>query len=83
MATKELKNRAEEIGCMVAFHRKKSGLTQLGAAKLAGIGKAAVFDIEHGKTSVQFDTLQKLLSVLNIKIRFESPLMQAFGSWKK
>lgn len=83
MTAKELKSQAEEIGRMVVFHRKKSGLTQLEAAKLAGIGKAAVFDIEHGKTSVQFDTLQKLFGVLNIKVRFESPLMQAFRSWKK
>lgn len=83
MLEKELKAQAREIGLMVEFHRKKSGLTQLEAAKLAGIGKAAVFDIEHGKTSVQLDTLQKLLSVLNIQMRFEGPLMQAFRAWKK
>lgn len=83
MSTKTLKAQSQDIGRMVAFHRKKSGLTQLEVAKLAGIGKAAVFDIEHGKASVQFDTLQKLLSVLNIQIRFEGPLMQAFRTWKK
>ncbi len=82
MKPKELKSQAEEMGRLVTFHRKKSGLTQLEAAKLAGIGKAAVFDIEHGKVSVQFDTLQKLFAVLNIKVRFESPLMQAFRSCK-
>lgn len=78
MANKELTAQADELGQMVEFHRKKSGLTQLEAAKLAGIGKAAVFDIEHGKASVQLDTLLKLLDVLNIKVHFDSPLMQAY-----
>ena len=80
---KELRKQCEEIGCMVAFHRKKSGLTQAGAAKLAGIGKAAVYDIEHGKTSVQFDTLFKIFFVLNIRVSYESPLMQAYKTCRK
>lgn len=80
---KDLKNQCEEIGRMVEYHRKKSGLTQANAAKLAGIGKAAVYDIEHGKPTVQIDTLFKLLAVLNIRVRYEGPLMQAYKKWKK
>ena len=80
---KELKKQCEEIGRMAEFHRKKSGLTQAGAAKLAGIGKASVYDIEHGKPSVQLDTLLKLLSVLNIRVTYEGPLMQAYKIWKQ
>lgn len=63
---------------MVLFHRKKSGLSREDCARLAGIGKTAIFDIEHGKVSVQLDTVLKLLNVLNIKIEFSSPLMHFF-----
>ena len=53
--------------------RRLSRLSQHALAKLAGVGKTAVFDLEHGKESVRFDTLLKILKVLNIKISFEAP----------
>lgn len=53
-----------------------SGLTQAQLANLAGVGKTVVFDIEHGKQSVRFDTLSKILEVLNISISFQSPLLE-------
>jgi transcriptional regulator with XRE-family HTH domain len=43
-------------------------------AKLAGVGKTVVYDIEHGKESVQYDTLTKILRVLNVRIVFRSPV---------
>jgi transcriptional regulator with XRE-family HTH domain len=65
---------------IVKFHRRVSGLSQAELAKLAGVGKTVVFDLEHGKNSIQFDTLNKILSVLNISIRFVSPLMDSMNS---
>lgn len=56
--------------------RKKSGLTQLQLAELAGVGKTAVFDIEKGKSTVQLDTLLKILSTLNIHLKLEKPFQQ-------
>jgi hypothetical protein len=35
-----------------------------------------VFDIEKGKKTVQLNTLLKVLDVLNIKIKFETPFAQ-------
>jgi y4mF family transcriptional regulator len=67
----------KELAQIIHYHRKKSGLTQVELAKLAGLGKTSIFDIEHAKTSVQFDTLLKVLNILNIKIDFSSPLMKA------
>jgi len=61
---------------IIKFHRKKSGLTQNGLADLAGVGKTVVFNLEKGKTSVQFDIILKVLNVLNIKINFESPVIK-------
>ncbi len=68
------------FGEIVKFHRKKSGLNQLELANLSGIGKTAVFDIEHNKLTVQLDTLLKVLNTLNIKINLNSPLMKSYLS---
>lgn len=62
------------LGDIIKQHRKKSGLTQAGLARLAGVGKTAVFDVEHGKTTIQFETLLNILHVLNIGVQFQSPL---------
>jgi HTH-type transcriptional regulator / antitoxin HipB len=67
-----------DIGGMIRFHRGKAGLTQVELADLAGVGKTAVFDIENHKQSVQCDTLKKVLHALNIRIVFQSPLMDAY-----
>jgi y4mF family transcriptional regulator len=63
-----------QLAEMIRLHRKKGGLTQAGLAKLAGVGKTVIFDIEKGKQSIQFDTLLKVLNVLNIQIQWKSPL---------
>lgn len=64
---------------VIREHRRLSGLSQAGLAKLAGVGKTAVFDIEHGKESVQWDTLQKVLGVLNISMVLRSPMLERNG----
>ena len=64
----------QKLNDIVKRHRKLSGLTQAQVAKLAGVGKTVVYDIEHGKESVQYDTLMKVLRVLNVSISFQSPL---------
>jgi transcriptional regulator with XRE-family HTH domain len=51
-------------------------------ANLAGVGKTVVFDIEKGKTTVQFKTLAKVLQALNIKIKFSSPLISLYEESK-
>lgn len=64
------------IGEIVRFHRKQSGLSRKQMADMAGVGKTVIFDIEHGKETIGFSTLKKVLTALNIKINFESPLME-------
>ena len=68
----------DSIGKMVLFHRQKSGLSRMKLAEISGISKTVIYDIEHGKSSVQFDSINKVLQTLNIKIKFESPLMKTF-----
>lgn len=62
----------------IRYHRKQSGLSRDELAKIAGVGKTVIYDIEHGKSTIQLDTLMKILHALNIQTKFESPLMNAF-----
>lgn len=68
----------DEVASMVRYHRKLSGLSQNELAELAGLGKTVIFDIEKGKLSIRFETLLKVLQILNIKIEFQSPLMTRY-----
>lgn len=61
---------------IIRKHRDEAGLSRLQLADMAGVGKTVVYDIEHGKSSVRLDTLRKILDVLNIKVRLESPVME-------
>lgn len=65
----------KSLSDLIKQHRKKAALTQAQLAQLAGVGKTVIWDLEHGKESVQWDTLQKVLRVLNISIEWRSPLL--------
>lgn len=67
---------AHEIAKIVHYCRKQSGLSQQELAKLSGVGKTVIFDIEKGKETVQLNTLLKVLEVLNIRMKFETPFAQ-------
>ncbi len=64
-----------DLKTVIRHHRQLSGLNQAQLATLAGVGKTVVFDIEHGKETVQFDTLKKVLVALNIKFVLQSPVL--------
>ncbi len=63
---------------LILFHRKRSGLTQLELAEMAGVGKNMIYELENGKQSVRLDNLLKVLQVLNIELDFQSPLREKF-----
>jgi transcriptional regulator with XRE-family HTH domain len=65
-----------ELSSIIIKHRKTADLTQAGLARLAGVGKTVIWDLEHGKESVQWDTLQKVLHVLNLTPIWQSPLLE-------
>lgn len=68
----------DEIGAMLRYHRERAGLTRIELATIAGVGKTVIYDVEHGKETVQLDTLQAICDALNVQIAFESPLMEAY-----
>ena len=63
---------------IILFHRKRSGLTQLELAELAGVGKNLIYGLENGQEGVRLENLLKVLRVLNIELDFQSPLREAF-----
>ncbi len=65
---------AADVAKIVHDCRKQSGLSQLELAKMAGVGKTVIYDIEKGKESVQLNTLLKVFDVLNIQIQLVTPL---------
>ena len=66
----------KELSAVIRMHRKAARLSRIQLAELAGVGKSVIYDVENGKESVQMDTLQKILKVLNIKIILTSPLLE-------
>jgi y4mF family transcriptional regulator len=65
---------------VIRQHRKAAGLSQLQLSEMAGVGKTVVFDLEKGKETIQLNTLRKILKVLNITVRLESPFMDNIES---
>lgn len=61
-------SKPEDISQIILQQRKKSKLSRVQLATFAGVGRTAIYDIEHGKTTYQIDTLIKILSVLNLKL---------------
>lgn len=73
-----MKYSERDLGNLILFHRKKSRLSRVELARLAGVGKTVVYDIEHGKLTVQLETLTKIMNTLNISILLESPFIKQF-----
>ncbi|MBX2968781.1 MAG: helix-turn-helix transcriptional regulator [Cyclobacteriaceae bacterium] len=70
------------LGQIVRYHRKKAGLTQIEFARLIGVGKTVIYDLEKGKETIQLDTLNKVLEGLNITVELRSQLMEEFNHAK-
>ncbi len=63
---------------IILFHRKQAKLSREELAELAGVGKTVIFDLEKGKKTVKWSTIAAILHALNIKIQFQSPLMDEY-----
>ncbi len=67
-----------DLGDIIRYHRKRAGLSRVDLATIAGVGKTVIYDIEHGKETVQFRSLVRVLEALNISLSLDSPLMPAY-----
>jgi y4mF family transcriptional regulator len=59
---------AKDIGQYVKAVRKNIGLTQEELAYISGVGISFIHDLEHGKKSLQFDSLMKVVNRLGCDI---------------
>lgn len=62
------------LGKTIQINRKSAGLSRIALANLAGVGKTAIYDIEHGKKTVRLDSILAVLDALNIKLSINAPL---------
>lgn len=69
-----------EMAERVRRARQARGLTQKQLADLAGIGKTAMFDLEHGNPGVRLNTLLAVLGVLGLDLAIIDPASIA-GPW--
>lgn len=76
---KAVKINIPQLGEIILYHHKRAGLSREACALMAGVGKTAVYDLEHGKETIRLDTLLKVIKVLNIKVQFSSPLMEEYN----
>lgn len=67
-----------ELGRIVRYHRKRAGLSRAALSELSGAGATVIYELEHGKPTVQFDILQRVLRTLNLQLLVEGPLLDEF-----
>ncbi|MEM0964539.1 MAG: helix-turn-helix domain-containing protein [Verrucomicrobiota bacterium] len=75
--------RASDIGSLIVFHRKKAGLTQIELAKLAGVSRFVVQDIEAGTGRTTWRNLESVLSSLNLELEPNGPLVEEWKSRRR
>ncbi|MEO7588582.1 MAG: type II toxin-antitoxin system Y4mF family antitoxin [Arachnia sp.] len=59
----------EELGKQLKTRRRDLGLTQIELAELAGVSDRFVRSMEHGKSSLQFDSFKKVLDALGMELQ--------------
>ena len=74
---------SEDIASLVAFHRKKAGLTQIELAELAGVSRFVVQAIEAGKGRTTWQHLESVLNALNLKLKPEGLLVPEWQAQRK
>jgi len=74
---------ASDIGSLVTFHRKKAGLTQIELAKLSGVSRFVVQDIEAGTGRTTWKHLKSVLTSLNLELEPKGPLVDAWQAQRK
>ena len=67
---KKVKN-ITDFGEALRYYRKKQGITQDELAKIANLSRKVIIDLEKGKSTVQFNVLEKILKVTDLSLWIE------------
>jgi HTH-type transcriptional regulator/antitoxin HipB len=61
----------KDFGEALRSYRKEQGITQDELAKIANLSRKVIIDLEKGKSTVQFNVLEKILKVTNLSLWIE------------
>lgn len=67
-----------ELGKLIRYHRRRAGLSRATFSDISGVGATVVYELEHGKRSVQLDVLQRILQTLNMHLLVEGPFLNEY-----
>lgn len=70
---------SDALASLIAWHRKRAGLSQTELARHAGVSRYVVQDLEAGHGRTTWSKLLAVLAVLNLRLEPEGPLV---GRWK-
>lgn len=60
-----------ELAETMKSRRKTLGISQQDLAEMSGVSLATIKDIERGKGNPSLDTVQKILDILGMEIKYE------------
>jgi y4mF family transcriptional regulator len=66
---------ARDVGVQVRSRRIALSLSQQQLAERAGVGRRFIVDLEAGKGTVQFDTVAKVCSALDMEFLVRQPVL--------
>lgn len=69
----------EQLASLIAWHRRRAGLSQTELARHAGVSRYVVQDLEAGNGRTTWGKLCAVLAVLNLSLEPVGPLV---GSWR-
>ncbi|MGK0190149.1 MAG: putative transcriptional regulator [Verrucomicrobiales bacterium] len=64
-----------ELASLIAWHRKRAGLSQTDLARHAGVSRYVVQDLEAGHGRTTWKKMDAVLEVLNLRLEPEGPLV--------
>jgi transcriptional regulator with XRE-family HTH domain len=71
---------SDQLASLIAWHRKRAGLSQTELAQHAGVSRYVVQDLEAGKGRTTWSKLEAVLKTLNITLQPTGPLVD---EWKE
>jgi len=68
--------RTEQLASLIAWHRKRAGLSQSELARHAGVSRYVVQDLEAGHGRTTWGKLVAVIRVLNLRLEPAEPLVE-------
>lgn len=69
----------ETLASLIAWHRRKAGLSQMELARHAGVSRYVVQDLEAGAGRTTWARMMPVLRALNLRLEPQGPLVD---EWK-